>query len=188
MDKIPYQLIPLFNASEDLADVMDDQETVEKITDADIARAFEAKLIQAREIDAVIEFFDRCKSELARLKENEAYYRSVRKSMEALVERLKDGCKAIVEKHVDEDGKRIPFQGKRGKLAVQNNAPSVQYEFDELKLTEQMVSFIGIPDKYLRRKVSFELDKNKIKAELQSGTFPFNWAWLDQKNHLRVRR
>lgn len=171
---------PLALAAQTLASLCDTVDEAPNIDQA-LQLAFDdAALALEHEVDRRIAFDLWSRTQLEASKDAYRYYRD----RAAHIEEVRDRFKArLVEAMVANPN--LPFRGRLGKVSCVENPQGVDYAFGDRKLDENTIDFFGIPPDYVKTKVTFEIDHDKVKADIAAGKI-LEWAKpAPTKHHVR---
>lgn len=105
------------------------------------------------------------------------------RKLSALEAAFKSATAEIVKNNPD-----IPFKGDLGRLAVQSNPPSLDLAFAGKELNPELMSMMGIDDRFVIVATTYTLNVAAVKAALAAGE-EISWASLKTDGyHLRVKK
>lgn len=174
--------VPMAWAAQMLAQVCDEIDNAEKIEEF-LDQAFsDAKTALLDSVDRRIAFDRWVKIQVSAMEEGYRYYRARKELLEQVHARFKEKTKEIMEATPDLVD---AFRGKLGKISLCDSPPAVEYAFGQTKeITPEIAQAFGIPDHYLKSKVVWSVDSERVKAELLAGT-ELGWASIRQAKHVR---
>lgn len=154
----------------DKADVLD--ETLRAFFD-------DAKLTLESEVDKRLAFDRWTKIQVQAAQEAVAYYEGRIAQINEVREAFKEKTQKAIEANPG-----VTFRGKLGKIWVQKHQPGVSYAFGSKDITPEQVLAFGVPGEYVKSRLVYWIDSEKLKADLLAGkTFP--WASLYQGASVR---
>ncbi len=80
----------------------------------------------------------------------------------------------------------VPYRGSLEEFAVRTNPPAVELAWGDARLTEKLIDDHGICLAYVRPKVSYEIDKVAVAADLKKGV-ELPWAKLRQGKRVETK-
>ena len=125
--------------------------------------------------------FDRwAKIQIKAAQEAYRYFRNRKALIKAVHDRFKERTAIDMEAHPD-----TPYRGTLGKISLVANQGSVEFAFGENQdLSQELVNGFGIPMEFLKSKLTYRVDTQKVKAALLEGR-TFLWAKLKTGHHVR---
>lgn len=173
--------IPMGWAAAALAEMCDAIDAGAEPSDV-LVQVFHDRKLELRDaVDRRIAFFQVVKGQIDAAKAARNAYAEQAKRLEALLEAMKARTKEIIEEHPD-----LPYEGDLGKLCVQKSPPAVKVMFEDRTLDKETIDLFGISERFIRTKVTYELDTKAVKAAIEAGE-DIPWARIEQGTHLRVR-
>lgn|SRR3990167_5572724 len=180
--------LSLLNAADVLSSICDKIDTVEELDQVILHEFGDAQTMVAESIDRRKWVYRETNSKIALGREMINFLRRQIGTFEAVLDSLTRTTKQIVEAHPNQ-----PFADSFGvKLRVQKNsqpALKLDVEVRDAKtvtnvIDQDQISFLEIPDEYVKTITYQTLDVAKLKEDLAQGT-SLTWANLDWGTHLR---
>ncbi len=172
--------LPLAWAAQVFAQICDDVDGATKIDEFLKAAFDDARCDLAESVDRRIAFDRWCKEQVAAAEEGYRWYRARKEMIERVHGSFRERTKDVVDSQPD-----VVFQGRLGKIWVQNNPPTVEYTFGAREaITPEVAEAFGVPSEYLVAKTTYRVDSERTKAELQAGE-ELGWATVRQGRSIR---
>lgn len=160
-----------------ICDAVDESPNIDEV----LTRTFnDAQLQLEAEVDKRIAFDMWSKNQLDAAKEGYRYFRERAASLEEVRTRFKERMTQAMLANPN-----LPFRGRLGKVSCVENPKGVDYTFGDRTLDESVIDFFAIPAEYVKTKISYEIDHQKVKADLAAGK-ELGWAKpAAPKHHVR---
>ncbi len=172
--------LPMAWAAQVFAQICDDVDGADKIDEFLKAAFDDARCDLAESVDRRIAFDRWCKEQMSAAEEGHRWYRARKETIEVVQARFRERTKEVVDAQPD-----VVFQGKLGKLWVQNNPPAIEFSFGAREaITPEVAAAFGVPEDYLIAKTTYRIDGERAKAELQAGE-ELGWATIRQGRSIR---
>lgn len=139
----------------------------------------DAQLQFGEEIDKRIAFNNWVKIQIEAAENAVMFYEQRIADLKTVHQRFKERTQAVVEAQPN-----LTFRGKLGKIWVQKNNPGVEYAFGGREVDPQTIEVFGVPEDYVKTKLVYTIDSEKLKADLTAGK-KFLWATLRQTQSIR---
>lgn len=175
---------PMALAASLLSDLCERVDAGEDPTDSLIAAFSDVRVALADSVDRRIAFDRWISGQIATAKTVRDEWAAEVKKLARLQERFEENTITTV---VDNPG--IPFEGRLGKIAVQNNAPSLELDAAcKGELDTATIALLKIPKKWIKKTVSVRLDSAAVKAFLVGEPDEKKWpAWASLSVGKQVR-
>lgn len=142
----------------------------------------DSRLALADAVDRRIAFDTWVKGAIDAAKEARDDWAAQAKRLEGLHDAFKKNTLQVVEGTPD-----VPYQGRLGKIAVQNNPPALETVFQEKQLSGDMIDMFGIDPEFYTVETVYKLNTKAVKAALAEGK-SIPWALLTQGRSVRFRK
>jgi len=162
-------------AAHELSAVCDEMDGADRI-DQFLDRFEDASLALGDAVDRRIAVDREIKSQIKAQEEGYRYYRARKEQLEEIHERFKRRTRLVIQ--AAGEGVREAFRGKLGKITLAN-VDSVKFAFGENRpMSAASVEKYGVPHSYLIPVMSYRVDTEAVKADLEAG-MNLGWAVLE---------